>query len=192
MPKDEDLKRPGACGRALPGTEILTIDANGRSTKPGEIGEIVVRGPNVMVGYWRRPELTAQRFPRAEGLFAQLRTGDYGWLDEDGFLYFAGRTDDQYKERGTRVNVTEVEAAAHRVAGVNAAAVVPPDADSDGATLFAVTELAAHEVLAGLSTELDALKAPRICLVVREIPLTRNGKVDRAALGKMRREGAYV
>ena len=186
MPKDEDLKRPGSCGRALPGTEILTIDAAGRPTGVEEIGEIVVRGPNVMAGYWRRPELTAQRFRRIEGLFSQLHTGDYGRLDEDGFLYFVGRTDDQYKEHGTRVTVTEVEAAAHRVPGVDSAAVLPPDADAQGATLFAVTDLAPHEVLGRLAGELDQLKAPRVCLTVDEIPLTPNGKTDRGALASLR------
>jgi acyl-CoA synthetase (AMP-forming)/AMP-acid ligase II len=192
MPKDEDLTRPGACGRALPGTEILTVDAAGKPTQAGEVGEIVVRGPNVMAGYWRRPALTAQRFPRDEGLFAQLRTGDYGWLDEDGFLYFVGRTDDQYKEHGTRVNISEVETAALRVPGVEAAAVLAPHSGADGATLFAVTALRPHEVLARLSTELDVLKAPRVCLVVQEIPLTRNGKVDRTALRGLLSEAAYV
>jgi acyl-CoA synthetase (AMP-forming)/AMP-acid ligase II len=192
MPKDGDLERPGACGRALPGTEILTIDAAGRATRPGEVGEIVVRGPHVMAGYWRRPELTAQRFPRVEGLFAELHTGDYGWLDEDGFLYFVGRADDQYKEHGTRVNVSEVEAAAYRVPGVEAAAVLPPQTGCAGATLFAVTQLQPPAVLARLSTELDVLKSPRVCVVVAEIPRTRNGKVDRVALDALRCEAAYV
>lgn len=192
MPKDEDLRRPGACGRALPGTEIFTVDPSGTPMPTGEVGEIIVRGPNVMAGYWRRPELTAQRFPPLHGLFPQLRTGDYGWLDGDGFLYFVGRRDDLYKERGSRVSVTEVEAAAHRVAGVEAAAVLPPHADSDGATLFAVTELEPHEVLIRLRAELDDFKAPRICLVIQEIPLTRNGKVDRAGLERLRTEHSHV
>ncbi|WP_307961765.1 AMP-binding protein [Salinispora arenicola] len=77
MPVDEDLRRPGACGRALPGTEILVVDADGATVPPDTVGEIVVEGPHVMAGYWRRPELTAQRFPRVEGLFPQLRTGDH-------------------------------------------------------------------------------------------------------------------
>ena len=192
MPKDEDLRRPGACGRALPGTEIFTVDPAGTRLPPGEVGEIVVRGPNVMAGYWRRPELTARRFFRVDGLFPQLRTGDHGWLDEDGFLYFVGRHDDLYKERGTRVSVTEVEAAAHRVPGVDAAAVLPPPPDADGAVLFAVTELAPHELLARLRSEIEGRKAPGTCVVVPEIPLTRNGKVDRARLATLRTEASRV
>ncbi|MEW2376552.1 class I adenylate-forming enzyme family protein [Micromonospora sp. NPDC047812] len=194
MPVDEDLRRPGASGRALPGTEILIVDADGAPVPPGTVGEIVVRGPHVMAGYWRRPELTAQRFPRVEGLFPQLRTGDHGWLDADGYLYFVGRRDDIYKEHGIRVSVTEVEAAAYRIPQVQAAAVLPPRAEDggDSATLFAVTELTAPEVLAALRTELDEIKTPRTCLVVPEIPLTRNGKVDRAELYRMWTERARV
>ncbi|MFI5844835.1 class I adenylate-forming enzyme family protein [Catenuloplanes sp. NPDC051500] len=194
MPIDEDLRRPGACGRALPGTEILIVDADGAAVPPDTVGEIVVRGPHVMAGYWRHPELTAQRFPRVEGLFPQLRTGDHGWLDADGYLYFVGRRDDIYKERGTRVSVTEVEAAAHRIPQVQAAAVLPPRADAgeDSATLFVVGELTAPEVLAALRAELDEIKSPLTCLVVPEIPLTRNGKVDRAGLVRIRAEDSRV
>ncbi|PZG02544.1 class I adenylate-forming enzyme family protein [Micromonospora deserti] len=194
MPADEDQRRPGASGRALPGTEILIVDEDGASLPAGTVGEIVVRGPHVMAGYWRRPALTAQRFPRVEGLFPQLRTGDYGWLDDDGYLHFVGRRDDIYKERGTRVSVTEVEAAAYRVPGVEAAAVLPPRAEdaSDSATLFVVSDLTTQQVLHALRAELDEIKMPRTCLVLPEIPLTRNGKVDRAALYQVWQERAHV
>jgi acyl-CoA synthetase (AMP-forming)/AMP-acid ligase II len=182
MPPDEDLNRPGSSGKALPGTEVYAVDAGGSRLPPGEVGEIVVRGPHVMAGYWRQPELTEQRFPRDHGLFPVLRTGDYGWLDEDGYLYFAGRRDDQYKEHGIRVGIAEVEAAAHRVPGVDAAAVVPPVGDALGATLVVVTRLSPGEVLAAMRAEMEELKIPRTCHVVQRLPLTRNGKVDRAEL----------
>jgi acyl-CoA synthetase (AMP-forming)/AMP-acid ligase II len=137
-----------------------------------------------MAGYWRRPELSAQRFRLASGLFPELRTGDYGWLDEDGYLYFAGRRDDIYKERGFRVSTIEVEAAAHRVPGVQAAAVLPPRGDEEGATLLAVTPLSAAEVLRLLRGEIDEAKVPATCLVLDELPLSTNGKVERAALAR--------
>src|SRR5664280_2594055 len=97
MPPDGDLLRPGACGRPLPGTEVVVVDDDGSTLPAGRTGEIVVRGPNVMAGYWRRPELTSRRFHRADDLFVELRSGDYGYLDDDGFLYFVGRRDDIYK-----------------------------------------------------------------------------------------------
>ncbi|MFK0250087.1 class I adenylate-forming enzyme family protein [Amycolatopsis azurea] len=179
---DEDLDRPGSCGRALPGTEVFAVGLDGARMTPGEVGELVVRGPNVMAGYWRRPELTARVFPRAEGLFPELRTGDQGWVDDEGYVYFAGRRDDLYKERGTRVSAIEVEAAACRVPGVRAAAVRLPGAEEFGATLFVESELAGHAVLATLREHLEAAKVPARCVVLERLPLTPNGKVDRRAL----------
>lgn len=181
MPPDADLERPGACGLALPGTEVFAIDAEGNRLPSGEIGELVVRGPNVMAGYWRRPELTAQRFPREDGLFPQLRTGDHGWLDEDGYIYFVGRLDDIYKERGFRVSATEVEAAARRVRGVETAAVIPP-LDGRPALLVVVGELTPQDVLHRMREEIEQFKIPRRCVVVDALPVTRNGKVDRKTL----------
>lgn len=185
MPVDEDLRRPGACGRALPGTEIFTVDADGGRLPAGGLGELVIRGPHVMAGYWRRPELTAQRFPREDGLFPRLRTGDYGRVDSDGYVYFEGRRDDLYKERGTRVSATEVEAATYRVPGVEAAGVLPPGDGASGATLVVVAPLKPDEVLAALREQLEDVKVPGRCLVVPTLPLNGNGKVDRAGLARL-------
>ncbi|WP_034263774.1 class I adenylate-forming enzyme family protein [Actinospica robiniae] len=182
MPPDEDLRRPGASGLPLPGTEVLVLDEDGHPVPPGTIGELVVRGPHVMAGYWRRPELTEQRFPRIHGLFPELHSGDYGWLDEDGFLYFSGRRDDVYKSHGYRVSSTEVEAAALRVPGVEAAAVLSPTAERPYPVLFAVSKLDPVELLARLREELEPYKVPDRCELLPELPLTGNGKTDRKAL----------
>ncbi|WP_039933829.1 class I adenylate-forming enzyme family protein [Streptomyces viridochromogenes] len=181
MPPDGDLERPGSCGLPLPGTEILIVDDRGEPVPAGVVGEIVVRGPHVMAGYWRRPELHAQRFPRRDGLFPELRTGDYGHLDEDGYLYFSGRRDDLYKERGFRVSATEVEAAAHRVPGVVSAAVLPPSGKRP-AVLAVVAEMSAEQVLGGMRDQIEEFKVPRRCVVLEELPLSGNGKVDRKKL----------
>jgi len=128
MPPDEDLRRPGASGLPLPGTEVLVVDPDGEPLRPGELGEFVVRGPHVMAGYWRRESLTAERFPATADGGRELRTGDFGRLDEDGYLYVEGRRDDVYKERGFRVSTAEIEAAAHELPGVRLAVVLPPRA----------------------------------------------------------------
>jgi acyl-CoA synthetase (AMP-forming)/AMP-acid ligase II len=182
MPPDEDLRRPGACGRPLPGTEVMVVDDDGRPVPAGTLGELVVRGPHVMAGYWRRPELNAQRFRLAEGLFPELHTGDYGWLDEDGYLYFSGRRDDIYKSRGFRVSATEVEAAALRVAGVRAAAVLPPGGDRPDAVLYAVTDLGKDELLDRLREQIEPYKVPARCVPLEAMPLNANGKTDKVAL----------
>jgi acyl-CoA synthetase (AMP-forming)/AMP-acid ligase II len=184
MPVDGDLDRPGSSGRALPGTEVFVIGESGERLPAGEVGEIVVRGPNVMAGYWRRPDLTEQKFPRVDGLFPELRTGDYGRLDEQGYLYFDGRRDDIYKERGFRVSATEVETAARGVPGVREAAVLVPK-DTRPAWLFVTGDLAAEGVLDAMRTRIEEFKIPASCLRVGTLPLTGNGKVDRKALASM-------
>ncbi len=193
MPADEDLVRPGSSGRALPGTEVFVIDGEGRRLPAGDVGEIVVRGPHVMSGYWRRPELTAQRYRRAEGLFPELHTGDYGWLDADGYLYFSGRRDDIYKENGFRVSAREVEAAARRTAGIDAAAVLAPDGAAPARLFVTVAApLSAADVLLGMREQIEEYKIPRSCLVLDELPLTGNGKVDRKALAALAKEDNRV
>ncbi|MGZ0199386.1 class I adenylate-forming enzyme family protein [Streptomyces sp. RM1] len=181
MPADGDLDRPDSCGRPLPGTEVVACDDDGVPLPPGEIGELVVRGPHVMAGYWRRPDLTAQRFPRREGLFPELRTGDYGWTDADGYVYFDGRRDDLYKQSGFRVSTTEVEAAARRVPGVRGAVVLPPE-DTHRAELVVVADLEPARLLTLMREQIEPAKIPPRCTAVADFPLNRNGKVDRRAL----------
>ncbi|HYQ63122.1 class I adenylate-forming enzyme family protein [Actinophytocola sp.] len=183
-PPDADLARPGTSGLALPGTEVFAVDESGCRLGPGETGEITVRGPNVMSGYWRQPVLTARRFVQRDGLFPELRTGDHGWLDEDGYLYFIGRRDDLYKERGFRVSATEVEAAARRLPAVSSAVVLPPAPDRP-AVLVAVSDDPPDRILAGMRQEIEEFKIPGRCLVVDRLPLTGNGKVDRTAVAAM-------
>jgi len=181
-PADLDTRR-GSVGQPLPDTECLVVDEDGRSLPAGHTGELVVRGPHVMAGYWRAPEQTARRFrpwgPAAETV---LFTGDLCALDEDGYLYFRGRFDDVYKSRGYRVSTLEVEAAALDVPGVAEAAVVPPDVDSDGARLFVTGTADAVTVLAGLRERLEPAKVPHGVRVLDHLPLNTNRKVDRHRL----------
>ncbi|MBA8823981.1 acyl-CoA synthetase (AMP-forming)/AMP-acid ligase II [Saccharopolyspora lacisalsi] len=181
MPPDGDLDRPGSCGFPLPGTEVLILDDDGKRLPPGELGQFVVRGPHVMAGYWRRPELSAERFPRVEGLFPELRTGDYGWRDHDGYLYFSGRRDDIYKERGFRVSATEVESAARRVDGVNAVALIPPN-ETRPALLAVESDITGEEVTERMHEHIEAFKIPRRCVVLPTLPTNANGKLDRAQI----------
>ena len=184
MPPDGDLDRPGSSGLPLDGTEMYVASDEGERLPPGEIGQFVVRGPHVMAGYWRRPELSAERFHRADGLFPELRTGDYGWMDEDGYVYFSGRRDDLYKERGFRVSCTEVEAAARRIPQVSGAAVLPPQ-DGKPALLAVVSELPTDDLLALMREQIEPFKVPRRCVRLPELPVNGNGKVDRRRLASL-------
>ncbi|MGC9500927.1 class I adenylate-forming enzyme family protein [Streptomyces sp. WG7] len=179
---DEDAIRPGSCGLPLTGTEVFVVDEAGQRLPAGEVGEITVRGPNVMAGYWRRPELTATRFPRRDGLFPELRTGDYGWTDEVGRLYFAGRRDDIYKQDGFRVSAIEVEAAARRLPDVDTAAVLPPDGSRPEAILVVTGTADPATVPSRLREHLEDYKVPRICRAVDVLPVNANGKTAKAVL----------
>ncbi|MGW7254271.1 class I adenylate-forming enzyme family protein [Streptomyces sp. NPDC054834] len=179
---DEDLVRPGSCGLPLTGTEVFVVDEAGERLPAGEVGEITVRGPNVMAGYWRRPELTATRFPRRDGLFPELRTGDYGWTDEEGRLYFAGRRDDIYKQDGFRVSAIEVEAAARRLPDVDTAAVLTPDGTRPEAVLVVTGTADPATVLPRLREHLEDYKVPRVCHSVDTLPVNANGKTAKAVL----------
>nr|WP_246568602.1 AMP-binding protein [Streptomyces flaveus] len=184
---DGDLARPGSVGPALPGTEILVLDDDGRPLPPTEIGEIAVRGPHVMAGYWRAPEPTALRFRTGPDGRVTLHTGDYGWLDKDGHLYFQGRRDDLFKRRGLRMSAIEIEAAALDVEGVREAALLVPEGGRD-MVLFTVGDPSAEQVLARLAERLEAAKVPDECQVLPALPLTANGKTDRKRLRAMLEE----
>ncbi len=178
---DEDLLGIDSVGTALEDTEVSIRNASSEQVPAGTIGEIVVRGPNVMQGYWKAPELTAERFRRdPESGEIALHTGDYGWQDEEGRLFFAGRRDDLYKQNGMRVSATEIEAAASDVPGVRAAVLLPPD-DERSATLVVATDLRPEAVLGKIGLRLEHAKVPPTCITVDELPLTTTGKVDRAA-----------
>ncbi|MFI6628654.1 AMP-binding protein [Nonomuraea fuscirosea] len=187
---DPDLgdERPGSSGRALPGTTVVVLGADGRPAPPGVSGEIVVAGPNVMAGYWRAPELTAAVYrPDPETGETRLHTGDHGHLDEDGYLYFEGRRDDMFKRRGTRMSTVEIEAAAMDVPGVRAAAALPPGDDHD-LVIFVESDLRPQDVLRGLRERLEPAKTPAACHVLPAFPLTLNGKNERRRLAQLLKE----
>ncbi|MDT0319784.1 AMP-binding protein [Streptomyces millisiae] len=175
MPPGEEHQRPDSVGRPLPGTRVLILDEEGRELPTGATGEIVVTGPHVMPGYWRAPELTARAFRPGPDGEPRLHTGDFGRLDEDGYLYFEGRRDDMFKRRGIRMSTLEIEAAAMDIPGVRAAGAIPPVEGRDLA-LCVETDLAPHTVLRELAKRLEPAKVPAVCHVVDAFPLTAHGK----------------
>src|SRR5262249_4073866 len=116
LPPEELDRRPTSMGKAIPNTEILVLDESGKLCKPGEVGELVHRGPTVSMGYWGQPELTARVLKPHPLLPADVAggervcySGDLVKTDEDGFLYFVGRRDALIKSSGYRISPTEVE-----------------------------------------------------------------------------------
>ncbi|MCE9671613.1 acyl--CoA ligase [Myxococcus stipitatus] len=186
---EEVEAHPGSVGRALPGTEAMILDEEGRELPPGEVGELVIQGRHVALGYWGAPEETALRYrlhPR--GLGRVLYSGDLFRMDAEGFLQFVGRKDFLLKRRGFRLHPLEIEDVACALPGVAEAGVVQ-EADSDRLHLF-VTATGGPDappgreagVLDALASRLEAHKVPDRVHWVPELPRTPNGKLDRAAL----------
>ncbi|MEK7988826.1 AMP-binding protein, partial [Burkholderia contaminans] len=116
LPPADAALRPTSIGKAVPNAEILVLRADGSECAADEPGELVHRGAFVTLGYWNRPELTAQRFrplPRRHGEIPRpdvaVWSGDIVRRDADGYLYFVARGDDMIKTSGYRVSPTEVE-----------------------------------------------------------------------------------
>ncbi|MEX0729544.1 MAG: class I adenylate-forming enzyme family protein [Aquisalimonadaceae bacterium] len=183
-PPDADLGRPGSCGLPLPGTTVFVIDDDGNRVADGTVGQIVVRGENVMAGYWNNQEQTAKCYLTRNATMRELRTGDYGWIDPEGFLFFSGRRDDIFKQRGFRVSCSEIEAAACALDGVTCAVLVPPEGKRQS-VLFVTFEHDEFDVIARLQEALEDYKIPGKCLGLGDMPITRNGKFDRKQLKAM-------
>jgi acyl-CoA synthetase (AMP-forming)/AMP-acid ligase II len=177
-----------SAGRALPETELRIVDAQGRTLPAGEIGEVVARGPQLMRGYWRRPEATAETL--RDGW---LHTGDVGTLDADGFLYIQDRLKDVIITGGLNVYPQMVERALLEHPAVLEAAVIGvPDArwgESVHAVVVPRPGTAATELaLIGFCREqLGGFQCPRAVSFVESLPRTATGKVLKRAL----REGYW-
>lgn len=181
----ERSERPDSVGRALAGTEVFTVDPEGRRLAPGETGELVVRGRHVALGYWRAPEETARRFRKpAPEAPVQLHTGDHGSVDADGYLYFASRADDLLKHRGNRISPVEIEAEACAVEGILEAALFKRESDDTLHLFVTISEstLTPELILERLGQRLEPAKIPDQVQIELEFPKSLNGKIDRKAL----------
>ncbi len=191
LPPEEIDRRPASVGRAMPNSETYIVDEEGHRVGAGVEGELVVRGANVMLGYWRRPEET-NRVLRQGPLPGErvLYTGDLFVADEDGFLYFRGRRDDVFKSRGERVSPREIELAISEHPGVAEVAVVAiPDPLLGNAIRafilpksgLTVTE---RELLRFCSENLETRLVPTSIEIRASFPRTSTGKIDRSRLAQ--------
>jgi acyl-CoA synthetase (AMP-forming)/AMP-acid ligase II len=191
LPPQELDRRPTSMGKAIPNTEILVLHEDGRPCGPGEVGELVHRGPTVSLGYWGHPELTNQVLRphpftapgRAQGDLVCF-SGDLVKRDEEGFLYFVGRRDNQIKSSGFRVSPTEVEEVICKVAAVRQAAVVgaPDPVLGQHLVAFAIpeenAELDSADILVKCAGALPRHMVPKRMEIVSELPMTSSGKVN--------------
>ncbi|HML18243.1 MAG TPA: AMP-binding protein [Bryobacteraceae bacterium] len=170
--------RPGSVGRALPGMELQIRDLLGRALPAGEWGEIAIRGPVIMKGYWNNPQAT-----QAALAGGWLLTGDIGYLDADGFVYITDRRKDLIIKGGENIASKEVEDALHSHPSVAEVAVVGIPDDTHGENICAVVVLkpgskaSAEELLEHASRSITKFKLPARIVFVDALPKSPVGKI---------------
>nr|WP_254627768.1 non-ribosomal peptide synthetase [Myxococcus sp. CA040A] len=187
-----DTRTSVPIGRPVANTHLLVLDSSGRPVPVGVQGELFIGGLQVGRGYWRRPELSAERFipdPFSDLPGASLyRTGDLARWRGDGTLEYLGRTDFQVKVRGQRIELEEIEATLRRLPSVRDAIVLARATAQNDARLIAYVvarEGQAEQAAASraaLKTLLPEAMVPSVFVVLDALPLTPSGKVDRRAL----------
>jgi acetyl-CoA synthetase len=192
--------KPGAMGRGYPGHQLAVLDDAGNPVAPGELGEVCVQrscngemDPVFMLGYWKNPEATAEKFigggvddPQAWG-----RTGDLAKMDEDGVLWYQGRSDDMFKSAGYRIGPGEIENCLVKHPAVANAAVIGEPDPVRGTVVKAFIVLQAGqqpspELEASLQQHVRQFLAPyeypKIIEFIDALPMTTTGKVQRRLL----------
>jgi acyl-CoA synthetase (AMP-forming)/AMP-acid ligase II len=179
---DDAVRKAGSVGRPVRFGEVRIADERGRTVPAGERGEVVVRGPIVMLGYWRRPEETA-----ASRIDGWHRTGDLGVMDAEGFVTLVGRLKDMYISGGENVYPAEVERVLAQHPDVSEVAVVgvPDPRWGEAGRAYVVPARGALDgaaLIAWAGERLARYKLPREVVVVAELPRTASGKVQKHAL----------
>lgn len=189
LPPDLIDQHPDSVGIPMPDLEVAIADQKGKRVPTGQTGELIVRGPTVMQGYWRDKKLTRRVFKQGKYPADRwLYTGDLFRQDEKGLLYFVGRRDRQIKSFGHRINLTEIEKTVSRLEAVLEAAVVPVPDDIGGEVvgLFVVgkkgTRIDEAQVKQFCQQNLEPYKIPRHIWLKDSLPKTPNGKIDYKAL----------
>jgi long-chain acyl-CoA synthetase len=173
-----------SCGRPCPGVDLLVTDTWGKQVDPGQSGELVARGANVMRGYWNSPEATTEAF--RDGFF---RTGDIGYQDTAGYVYILDRLKDMIVTGGENVYSGEVEAVIYEHPAVREVAVFGvPDAQWGELVMACValkpdTTLTADELVAFCRRSLASYKLPRrVEFLETDLPKSSSGKVLKKSL----------
>lgn len=188
MPEDLD-SHAGSVGKGLPEQRHWLVDSEGCEVPLGEVGQLIVAGPHVMKGYWRRPAETADVLRCAPDGTTALFTGDLFRCDADGYLYFVARRDDIIKSRGEKVSPLEVERAICELPEVLDAAVIGVPDELLGMAVRAYVkllpdaQLVERAVIRYCLSRLDSVMVPKSVVFVEELPMTDSGKVRRASLG---------
>ncbi|HUI05583.1 MAG TPA: long-chain fatty acid--CoA ligase [Verrucomicrobiae bacterium] len=179
------VRKAGSVGLPLPDVEVKVFDDHDRELPPGQVGEIVVRGPNVMRGYYNHPEETASTLRSG-----WLHTGDMGKKDEDGYIYIVDRRKEMLLVRGLNVYPREIEEVLHQFPSVREAAVVAKADEKRGEVPMAFVSpvegatLDPNEILKFCRDRLADYKMPREVRIMDALPRTATGKIAKLELKK--------
>ncbi len=190
-PELVDLKTDSV-GKAIPGTEVFLLSTEGKPVPRGERGILHIRGPHVMLGYWHKEDLSREML-RSGDLPGEriLCSNDWFKMDEEGFLYFLGRTDDIIKTRGEKVSPAEIENVIYKIDGIREVAVIGiPDEIMGEAIIVYVTthghfKLTEQEILKVCMSKLELFMIPQHIIFLNEMPKSSNSKIDKKELKKM-------
>ncbi len=183
LPPADLERKAGSIGIAIPGVTLQVLDPQGKPVAVGEVGEIVARGPNVMAGYWGKPEDTAQVL-RAEGLW----TGDLARVDDEGYLTIVSRKSDMIKSGAHRLAPKEIEEILLEHPAVHECAVVGTPDEILGEAIQAVVVLkdgapcTEKELVHHCRRNLPAFKVPHAVEFRDELPKTASGKIQKNKL----------
>lgn len=185
-------EKPGSVGKAIPNCETFIVDENNNRVESGVVGELVVRGSNVMRGYWNSNDLTNKIYRDWQTIGEKvLFTGDLFYEDDEGFLYFVGRKDDMIKTKGERVSPKEIENILCEIGGVHEAAVVGIPDEILGQTIKAYiikkkdSELSEKQILLYCSKNMEPFMIPKAIEFIDDLPRSANGKIDKKLLKQM-------
>jgi len=192
LPPDEIDHRPTSIGRGMPNEEVWIVNESGNPVGPDVVGELVVRGSNVMSGYWGLPDETARTLkPGKYPGEVILCTGDLFKMDQDGYLYFVGRKDDMIKSRGERISPKEIEQCLCSLEDVAEAAVLGVPDEILGQAIVAYIsshdghKLTEKQVQKHCRLNLEDFMVPQVVHFIENLPKTANGKIDKLALRAM-------
>nr|WP_321440695.1 AMP-binding protein [uncultured Hyphomonas sp.] len=190
MPRDLAAKYPEKCGRGGIFTELAIADSEGNFLPPGEIGQILMRGPGTMIGYWNNPEATAETLKDG-----WLHSGDLGVLDEQGLLTFVDRMKDIIISGGLNISAAEVERAVLAYPGVEEVMVIAAKDKKFGETpmavLYARSDIDVAALVAHCNDWLADYKVPRYVAIEREpMPRTATGKLAKPMMREKYKDAA--
>lgn len=182
--------RANTVGKPMPGIEVKIVDDDENEMPVGEVGELIVKGGNVMKGYYHMPKATDDAI-RNGWLF----TGDFAKLDEDGYIYIVDRKKDLIISKGINVYPREVEDVIKQLEGIEAVAVIGVPAENNDETIVAYvmrsesSDITVAKIKAHLKENLASFKTPKHIFIVDELPLTATGKVLKRQLKEQIKNG---